>query len=73
MKEKFIESSAAELNDLITPAQAARVRGITRAAITELTKCNRLSTVSVGGRPFLKRSEVESFEPEKHEPKSETA
>jgi excisionase family DNA binding protein len=50
--------------DLITPADAARLRGVTRSAITDLVKRGRLRSVDVAGRPFLYRSEVEKFTPE---------
>ena len=54
----------AERQDLITPAEAARLRGVTRSAITDLVKRGRLRTYEIGGRSFLYRSEVESFTPE---------
>jgi excisionase family DNA binding protein len=53
-----------QIEDLITPAEAARLRGVTRAAITDLVKRGRLSSIEVGGRPFLYRKEVMSFTPE---------
>ena len=52
------------MEDLITPAEAARLRGVTRSAITDLVKRGRLQSVEVGGRPFLSRAEVERFTPE---------
>ncbi len=52
------------MKDLITPADAARLRGVTRSAITDLVKRGRLRSVDVAGRPFLYRSEVEKFTPE---------
>jgi excisionase family DNA binding protein len=51
------------MEDLITPAEAARLRGVTRSAITDLVKRGRLQSVEVGGRPFLSRAEVERFTP----------
>lgn len=50
--------------DLITPAEAARLRGVTRSAITDLMKRGRLQIVEFGGRSFLHRKEVENFTPE---------
>jgi excisionase family DNA binding protein len=73
MKKKNEDRSAADLADLITPTEAARVRGVTRAAITALIKRGRLNTIEIGGRSFLRRSEVENFEPEKPGPKVEAA
>jgi excisionase family DNA binding protein len=52
------------MDDLITPAEAARVRNVTRSAITDLLKRGRLQSVEVGGRRFLRRKEVENFAPE---------
>jgi excisionase family DNA binding protein len=52
------------MDDLITPAEAARVRNVTRSAITDLVKRGRLQSVEVGGRRFLHRKEVENFSPE---------
>jgi excisionase family DNA binding protein len=70
MKKKNHERIAADYSDLVTPTEAARLRGVTRAAITALVKRGRLQTVEVGGRPFLRRSEVEGFEAEKPGPKA---
>lgn len=52
-------------DDLITRAQAAEMRGVSRAAISDLVRRGRLRTVEIAGRIFLSRHEVESFEPEK--------
>lgn len=52
------------MEDLITPAEAARLRGVTRSAITDLMKRGRLQIVEFGGRSFLYRKEVEGFTPE---------
>lgn len=52
------------MDDLITPAEAARIRGVTRSAITDLMNRGRLNVVQVGGRSFLQRTEVENFTPE---------
>ncbi len=53
------------LEDLITPAEAARIRGVTRQTIAHLINRERFTTKTVGGRLFLYRSEVERFEPER--------
>jgi excisionase family DNA binding protein len=62
-----------DLNELITPTQAARIRGVTRAAITSLIKRQRLRAIEIGGRPFVRRSDVENFAPEKPGPKAQAA
>jgi hypothetical protein len=52
------------LDDLISQADAAGLRGVSRASINELVKRGRLKTVEIGGKIFLYRSEVENFEPQ---------
>jgi excisionase family DNA binding protein len=48
----------------ITQAEAARVRGVSRQAITILVRKGRLTTLKIGGRTFVLRKEVEAFTPE---------
>ncbi|MCU1265687.1 MAG: hypothetical protein JWM21_2005 [Acidobacteria bacterium] len=50
------------LKDLISQAEAARIRGVTRAAIRDLITRGRLVSVEVAGRLLVYRSEVEGFE-----------
>jgi excisionase family DNA binding protein len=57
------------VSDLISQAEAARVRGVTRAAIRDLIRRGRLRSVSIGGRELVYRSEVELFEKEKPGPR----
>lgn len=57
-----------EINDLISQAEAARIRGVSRAAILDLIRRARLRSVTVGGREFVYRSEVISFEKDKPGP-----
>jgi len=59
-----------DLTDLISQAEAARMRGVTRAAIRDLIRRQRLRSVKVGGRELVYRSEVEAFEKEKPGPKT---
>jgi hypothetical protein len=49
------------LEDLITQAEAARLRGVTIAAIGDLMKRGRLSVVEVAGIKLLKRSDIIGF------------
>jgi excisionase family DNA binding protein len=53
---------AIDLEDLITQAEAAKLRGVTREAIYNLVARGRLQTVEIGGQKFLRRSEVLNFE-----------
>lgn len=50
------------LEDLISQAQAARIRGVTRAAIRDLIRRGRLIPVEIAGRLLLHKTEVENFE-----------
>jgi excisionase family DNA binding protein len=51
------------LNDLITQAEAARLRNVSRSSVNELVKKGRFKTVEIGGQIFLLRSQVERYEP----------
>jgi hypothetical protein len=55
--------------DLITQAQAARVRGVSRGAIHELVKRSRIESLRVNGRVMVYRSQVLAFEKTKTGPK----
>ena len=50
------------LDDLITQAEAAKLRDVTREAIYNLVSRGRLKTVEIGGQKFVRRSEVLDFE-----------
>jgi excisionase family DNA binding protein len=63
------KKDAGGMSDLISQAEAARIRGVSRAAIRDLIRRERLRSVSVGGRELVYRSEVEAFEKEKPGPK----
>lgn len=58
-----------DLQDLISQAEAARIRGVTRAAIRDLIRRKRLRSVEVGGRELVYRRDVESFLKDKPGPK----
>lgn len=50
-------------DDWISAAEAARLRGVSRQAINKMINAGRISTVEVGGRKLLKKSEVISYQP----------
>jgi len=60
----------ADIGDLITQKEAAMVRGVSQAAISDLIKRGRLRTVEMFGRTLVYRSEVEGFEKERPGPKT---
>jgi hypothetical protein len=51
-------------DDLITQAEAARLRGVSRAAISDLVKRRKLKVKKIGSVPFVSRSEVMNYNPE---------
>jgi excisionase family DNA binding protein len=53
-----------DIADLITQAEAARIRGVSREAIYGLVARKKLSIVEIGGQKFVRRSEVENYTPE---------
>lgn len=55
-------------DEWISQAEAANIRGVTRQAIARLVKKGRFSTLSIGGKTLLKRSEVEEFVPHRPGP-----
>lgn len=65
--------SAGDIADLITVTEAARLRGVSRAAMHELVQRGRLRAEKMFGRVLLYRSEVEAFKKEKPGPKKEGA
>ena len=54
--------SADFLSDLITQAEAARLRGVSRQAIGKLVRQGKLKTYEVAGRQLLRKSEVVKYE-----------
>ena len=53
-----------DVTNLITQTEAAKLRGVSRAAISDLVKRGRLQTVEIAGRALVYRSDVLNFEPE---------
>ena len=47
----------------VSQAEAAEMRGVTRQAIARLVGKGRFTTLLIGGKTLLKRSEVEDFKP----------
>ncbi len=56
--------AAHNLEDLITQAEAARLRGVSREAIYGLVARKKLEVIEIGGQKFVRRSDVESYTPE---------
>lgn len=51
-----------DLSEWISLAEAARLRGVSRQAMSKLVKQGRLETLNAGGRLLVHRSHVASFE-----------
>jgi excisionase family DNA binding protein len=62
MSKKKTEKDTNEMVDLISQSEAARLRGVTRAAIQDLVRRGRIKSVNVGGRALVYRSEVVNYE-----------
>ena len=61
---KYLINTSGEdqnLQKYISQAEAARIRGVSYQAITDLIKRGRLTTAIVAGRPVVLRAEVENF------------
>jgi excisionase family DNA binding protein len=69
MPTKSQKKGEANLDDLITQTEAARLRGVSRAAIRALIQRGRLRSVEMFGRNLVYRSEVLAFEKETPGPK----
>jgi hypothetical protein len=52
------------IEDLITPVHAADQRGVSRQAMNNLIKRGKLPVVWIDGVPFLRKEDVDSYEPE---------
>jgi predicted DNA-binding protein (UPF0251 family) len=53
----------ARLEDYISQAEAARIRGVSKQAIADLIKRGRLSKATIAGRSLVLQSEVMAFVP----------
>lgn len=62
MNKKTAKKGAGGVADLISQAEAARLRGVTRAAIADLIKRGKLRSVEVAGRALVYRSEIVNYE-----------
>lgn len=51
--------------DLITQAEAARLRAVTAEAIGDLVKRGRIEAVEVAGQKLLRRDDVINYRPSK--------
>jgi len=71
MAKRKSQRTGEDVGDLITIAEAARLRGVSRSAISELVRRGRLRSIEMFGRVLVYRSEVEGFQKQKPGPKTE--
>ena len=50
-------------DDMITQAEAARIRGVSHEAIRNLVRRGRFKVFKIGGKIFLSQREVKRFKP----------
>ena len=64
-----------DIEKLISQSEAARLRGVSKQAITSLIRRGRLTSVDVAGHTLVLRSEIESFvvRPKGRPPKRSTS
>jgi hypothetical protein len=53
----------------ISQAEAARLRGLSRQAISQLVKRGRVTKLEIAGKTLVRRSDIEKFQPDKPGPK----
>ena len=65
----------AKPEELISQAEAARIRGVSQQAIANLIRRGRLTSTLVAGRTLVLRTEVEAFvaQPKLGRPRKKTA
>lgn len=53
------------LDDWVTQAEAARIRGVTRQAIYRLISKQRVSTIEIAGIVLINRKEISEYIPKR--------
>jgi len=53
----------------MSQSEAARARGISRQAVSDLIKRGRLTTLEIAGKTLVLRSDIEKFKPRDPGPK----
>ena len=54
-----------ELNNLITPSQAARLRRVTPEAVRKLMDRGKLPFITIAGKRFLRTADVLNYQPDR--------
>lgn len=61
----FTKKKAVTATEWISQSQAARIRGVSPQAISDLVKKGRFRTLRIAGRILLDRVEVENYKPKR--------
>jgi len=59
-----LSTNSVDINDLISQAEAARLRGITRQAVAALVRKGRIKTWMIAGKVLVSRTEITTFAPQ---------
>lgn len=51
------------MNEWVSQAEAARMRGVSRQAIARLINKGRFKVLKIGGKVLLRRLDVKAYEP----------
>ncbi|WP_423825249.1 helix-turn-helix domain-containing protein [Salinibacter ruber] len=62
--DQIRDDSGIDPSNWISQAEAARSRGVSRQAIHDLVKRERLRVLKMGGRTLVHKDDVEEFEPQ---------
>jgi hypothetical protein len=63
MSTSLLKKKIFDPADWVSQSEAARMRGISRQAISNLVAKGRFTTLTIAGKTLLSRSEVEKFQP----------
>ena len=58
-----LSSHPIDSSDWISQSEAARLRGVSRQAISKLVRTGRLASIVIGGHTLVSRAEVVAFQP----------
>ena len=61
--ESIILKQQFKTEDWISMTDAARLRGVSRAAIADLVRRRRLKSYEIGGRKLVNKAEILAFQP----------
>jgi biotin operon repressor len=62
MSKKKDDKASAQMDDFISQAEAARIRGVSRAAIQDLIRRERIQSIKLAGRVLVYRSEITNYQ-----------